>query len=337
MHKLVNFQPRHILVCRTDALGDAILALPVCLAAKKAWPQCRVSLLVSDYACDLLAGQPGPDRVLGYAAAGGHAGRRGLRLLAEQLKVEGCDTALLVFPDPRVSWAVFRANIPCRVGTSRRWWSWLYNRRVAHTRSAAVRHEADYNLDLVRVLGAEAVLEPPRLAVPAEAREWARGYLSSLGWKSNACPVILHPGSRGSAAIWPAESYRSLAGALAGQGMQVLLTGSMTEQELLGRVAGDGGRGIRILDQPVDLKRLAALISLARVFVSGSTGPMHIAAGLCVPTVSFFPPAGVTGPVRWQPLGNRQKILTPPARQKSWDMADISVDAAIKAIGEIMP
>jgi len=42
--------PSNILVCRTDALGDALLALPVCAALKRVWPQSRVTMLVSAYA-----------------------------------------------------------------------------------------------------------------------------------------------------------------------------------------------------------------------------------------------------------------------------------------------
>jgi len=59
------------------------------------------------------------------------------------------------------------------------------------------------------------------------------------------------------------------------------------------------------------LKQLAAVIARAGALVSGSTGPMHLAAGLRVPTVSLFPEGGVTGPERWRPLSPLARVLTP--------------------------
>jgi len=53
---------------------------------------------------------------------------------------------------------------------------------------------------------------------------------------------------------------------------------------------------------------------------------------LGTPTVSFFPPAGVTGPGRWRPLGNVQEILTPLETAGGWDMSTISVAAAEQAV-----
>jgi ADP-heptose:LPS heptosyltransferase len=299
----VKPEPRHILVSRTDALGDALLALPVCTALKQAFPACRVTLLASGYTRDaLLLSDPGPDEILVHDTHNEHTPP-----LRKILAVAGFDAALMVFPDPQVSWAVFLARIPLRVGTARRWWSFLYNRPVHHHRRLADRHEADYNLDLVRALGIPAVLVPPRLRPRAEDAAWASEYFQRQPL------VILHPGGNGSAANWPAAHYSHLAEILMRDfGVKVFLTGSLREQPLLQAVAQASHPAPWRLTEPVNLQRLAALIAQAKAFVSGSTGPMHMAAGLGVPTVSLFPSNGVTGPVRWRPLGERTVLLTPP-------------------------
>ncbi len=308
-------KPRRILVCRTDALGDAILTLPVCLALKKAFPQAWVSMLVSIYTHDALSGQPGPDQVMVYEASGRHAGRRGFMRLKWEIMEQYFDTALLVFPDLRISWAIFRARVARRIGTGRRLWSGLYNLKVRHSRARAQRHEADYNLDLVRIMEVEAELIPPRLVARKNAEAWAKKYYQSSGLKPGDKLIILHPGGRGSSANWRPSYYASLTRFLMRQyGFRVLLTGSQAEQDLLADVAKQAGTQPLVLSEPVDLKQLAGLIAQAGVFVSGNTGPMHLAAGLGIPTVSLFPAQGVTGPIRWRPLGKRGAVLTSPAR-----------------------
>lgn len=326
---MIKTKPNNILVCRTDAIGDALLALPVCAALKRSFPGARITLLVSAYAYDLLDGQPGTDEVWACAARGEHAGGSGLRRLRDRIRAAGFDTALLVFPDRRVSWAVSRAGVPRRVGTGRRWWSFLYTHRVRHHRAAAERHEADYNLDLVRALGVSATLEAPRLRLFPEAQAWADGYLQALGVNPSDRLVLLHPGSRGSAANWPPETYGRLAQRLNTEpGVRLLLTGSPAERGVLQAAAAVCSPAPACLTEAVGLKQFAALLARAAVFVSGNTGPMHIASLLGVPTVSVFPSGGVTGPVRWRPLGPRATILTPPTA----DVAAITPEAAAEAV-----
>lgn len=301
---------RHILVCRTDALGDALLAWPVCAALKRAFPRTRVTFLTSAYAAPLFAGQSGPDEVWAYDPDAPLAD------LVRRVRAAGPDAALLVFPDRWVSWALWRAGVKKRVGTARRWWSFLYTVRVNVSRARGDRHEADLNLDLVRALGAEAKLIPPRLTVAAADRAWARSTLKRSGLRPGDRLVLLHPGGRGSSANWPPERYGQLAGILRQvPRIHLLLTGSNTEQDLLCAAARACVPEPARLTEPVTLPRFAALISEAEVFVSGNTGPMHVASALGVPTVSIFPPAGVTGPARWHPLGRPHIVLTPPEGQ----------------------
>lgn len=302
-----------ILVCRTDALGDTLLTLPVCAALKEAFPRARVAMLVSAYAAEAVAQQPEVDQVLVYDAAGQHAGRAGFRRLRQLVAQNRFDAALLVFPDPRISWAVFRAGVPRRVGTGRRWWSCLFTVRVRHSRARAQKHEAEYNLDLVRALGVPAELRPPRLRVTGEAREWAEHYYQEAGISGQARLVIIHPGGRGSSANWPRERYIALAAMILRETpAKVLLTGAKAEQaQLVAESARHEPRPL-VLDQAVSLRQLAALIARADVFISGNTGPLHMAAGLDARIIALFPAAGVTGPVRWGPLSQRAEVLCPP-------------------------
>ncbi len=319
-------EPHHILVCRTDALGDALLAWPVCTALKGAFPRTRVTFLTSAYAAPLFAGQSGADEVWAYDP--------GVPLtdLVRRVRAAGPDAALLVFPDRRVSWALWRAGVKERVGTARRWWSFLYTVRVNVSRARGDRHEADLNLELVRALGVRAELVPPRLTLAAADRAWARSYLKRSGLRSGERLVLLHPGSRGSSENWPPERYGELAGVLQKvPRTHLLITGSNTEQDQLRAAARVCVTEPARLTEAVTLPRFAALIAEAAVLVSGNTGPMHLASALGVPTVSIFPPGGVTGPARWHPLSRSHIVLTPPEGQGVLSLTAAQAAVAVRS------
>jgi heptosyltransferase III len=313
--------PQRWLVCRTDALGDSLLALPVATAIKRLVPGSHVTFLSSAYTQELLAGHPDLDQVLAYAPETEHAGWSGLHRLIRLVAENHFDAALLVFPDPRVSWAVFWAGVRQRVGTGRRLWSCLYTRRASHSRRQSSRHEAEYNLDLLRALGLNAVLEPPIIPVRPEAQAWAQEYLQERGLRQGQRLVIVHPGGRGSAANWPLEQYQRLVDLLlADPNVRVLVTGAGREQEENAAVFTRGApqnstpqAGARrpwLLQQPISLPQLAALLAQADVVVAGNTGPAHLAAALARRVVALYPAAGKTGPVRWRPLASRVEVLT---------------------------
>src|SRR5437016_24232 len=61
--------------------------------------------------------------------------------------------------------------------------------------------------------------------------------------------------------------------------------------------------GVRDLMGMVTVRQLMAVIAESQAVVSLSTGPMHVAAALGVPTVSLFDPRRQQSPTRWEPLG----------------------------------
>jgi heptosyltransferase-2 len=95
----------------------------------------------------------------------------------------------------------------------------------------------------------------------------------------------------------------------------------------------------------VTLRQLMAVIAASHAVVSMSTGPMHIAAALGVPTVSIFDPRRNQSPIRWQPLGTGV-VLRPevPTCEKCiyeacpyWDCLDrITVETVAERITRVL-
>jgi len=306
---------QHILLLRTDHLGDMLLTLPMATAIKEAMPACRVSVLASP--ANALAAQHHPhvDHVEIDPQESKGSSLRGVGTLAAQLRKLACDAAVIVHPTPRLAVAAFLARIPLRVGTAYRAYSWLFNRRVRQHRRDSPQHEAVLNLELLRALDIVADAAPRGLWRTEESEvEAVQRILTSEGLVARDF-VVLHPGSAGSAMNWSPERYIELGRELRRASLRCVITGGPREIELTGRVAAGIGGDTVDLGGRLQLGELAELLRLARTYVGCATGPTHVAGVVGTPVVALFAPMRSTLPRRWKPLGDHVDVVQPAVNQ----------------------
>ena len=272
------------------------------------WPHAEISFLVREYTKELVEQHPEVSSVL-LADHGGRP-RSGSNLLAEVQKMK-FDVAVHVYPRPQLAWLTCRAGIPVRVGTAFRWYSLLFNRRVRDHRKSGERHEAVLNARLLASLG----IVPPEVVRPnlqpaVGHLKVADRVMDDLGLRPGASFVILHPGSGGSSRNWPPARFAELTRTLA-RTTQVVVTGAAHEADLVSRVIeGSGGNALACVGR-FSLMEFAAFISKAVLFISNSTGPIHMAAAVGTPVVGFYPPLAAAKVSRWGPLGDHVVTFTP--------------------------
>jgi ADP-heptose:LPS heptosyltransferase len=63
----------------------------------------------------------------------------------------------------------------------------------------------------------------------------------------------------------------------------------------------------------LNLKQLAAFLREVDLFVSNSTGPLHIAAVVGTPVIGLYPPIRECSPARWGPLSSQRRVFVPNA------------------------
>lgn len=307
-----NF-PRHILISRTDKIGDLLLSLPVFQTLKESYPGTRLTALVSPYAQEIVQGHPAIDSVELFEQEESDL------QLAKRLKDLKVDVFIALYPRPKLALAAWLAGIPVRIGTAYRWYSFLFNQKVSIHRSQCDRHEVEYNLDMVRPLG----IEPGNLKIDFpltdNEREYVRDLLTEKGIRPGSPYVVVHPGHKGSALNWNPILYGQIVAHLAGQEkVKVIITAGPDETPLISKVTTHHG-SLPPEQKPVlligecGLRHLAAVYAGAECFLSGSTGTMHLAAAVGTPTVSLFCPIPETTPVRWGPWGNKSTVLMPRA------------------------
>jgi len=296
-------KPIRVLVVRNDKLGDFMLAWPALALLKRSMPSSHISVLVPPYTQGLAALCPWVDEVLCDPQD-----------LAQVNRIN-FDAVLTLFSTGRIGWQVFKGRIKLRMAPATKWAQVFYNHRVVQRRSRSQKPEFQYNLDLAHALlqqlgVAPAQSEAPYWPVSVEQKAEQRQQLAQqLGLYASRPWYFVHSGSGGSANNLSIDQYAQLVLAMQAQlqhaGMPqpqwVFTCGPGEEakaEQLHQRVA---------LPQAVVYRSTQGLAAFAQslcaadLLVAGSTGPLHVAGALDVPTVGFFPAKRSATSLRWQP------------------------------------
>jgi ADP-heptose:LPS heptosyltransferase len=90
-----------------------------------------------------------------------------------------------------------------------------------------------------------------------------------------------------------------------------VLSGSEEEGKRLRKLARKLKLPIKDIAGQTDLRTLAAVLSLARVVVANSTGPLHLAAAVGTRVVGLYPSRKAMSPRRWGPVGEPHRVMQP--------------------------
>ena len=130
--------------------------------------------------------------------------------------------------------------------------------------------------------------------------------------------IIFHPGSLGSSIDLPIEKFKELIQMVNDKtGFQIIFTGSENEKQLCeGLVINNS---VKNFAGNFSLSEMISLINLSSVFISNSTGPIHIAAALNKNTIGFYPKILACSAKRWGPYSVKAKVFTPETNCKNCD------------------
>jgi heptosyltransferase-2 len=310
---MIDIEPgdiRRILVRAVNWLGDAVLTLPALEALARRFPRAEIWLLAKPWVSGLFAGQPAVDRVIEYRTADLHRGVTGRQRLANSLRGEGFDLAVLFPNSLDAAMLAWLARIPRRVGYPTEGRRWLLTHPVPRVPTLPGRHQAERYLDIVRALGGNGAASL-RLRVTAEARESAGKLLADLGAGPGDLCLALNPGAvYGGAKRWPVERFAAVADGLAERcGARILLLGSHRECSILDEVGARMRQSAIHLGGRTDLRTLVGLLERVRLLLTNDTGAMHVAAAVGTPVLAVF---GPTDPQATGPLASHSRILREP-------------------------
>ncbi|MGN5138603.1 glycosyltransferase family 9 protein [Aeromonas sp. 164P] len=313
---------KRILVVRNDKIGNFMLVWPS-LAMLKGSMECHVTALVPAYTAPLARLCPWVDEVI--IDPGVRADKDQQRALLARIKAAAFDASICLLSNSRNAMLVWKAHIPYRLAPATKLAQVLYNQRLVQRRSRSQKPESEYNLELIRhFLAAQqvAVVEPktPFLQFDDETLRQVREQLAlKLKLDASRPWLMVHAGSGGSANNLSIEQYARIIIKLnqACPELQCVLTAGPGEEKMAEQLAAEllahGGNGW-IYRSSDGLPMFCQVLANAALFMAGSTGPLHIAGALDVPTVGFFPVCRSATPLRWRPLNSegRHLVFSPP-------------------------
>lgn len=329
-----------ILVIRNDKLGDFMLAWPALAYLRRNLPKARISVLVPSYTAPLAEACPYIDEIILDPKLKGEW-RNGLAL-GRLLKPKRFDAAITLFSRFDTGLAVWRAGIPRRYAPATKLAQIFYDHRIPQRRSRSEKPEYEYNLDLVRVyLAGQGIQKPkpvqaPYLSfMPADIKKVKQTFLKEYGIAATKQLVFVHAGHGGSANNLSLGQYGHLIRDLAApRKRHFVLTAGPGEAEQARRLGNlvDGPHTVFVSTQ--GLVDFAKHLAFADCFISGSTGPLHLAAALDRPTVAFYPRRRSSTALRWQTVNadDRRLAFMPPQTADESDMTRIDVSAAAAEI-----
>ena len=295
---------RHIVISRTDRIGDVVLTLPLAGALKMLLPHpVRITFLGAGYTRAVVACCRHVDDFVAWDEIAHDP--------VAALKALRADAIFHVFPAKEIALAALRAGIPLRVGTRNRWFHWLTcNRLLALSRRTSDLHESQLNLKFLESFGIQRSfsldeiysfqgLRPLRVSLPEE-QFWL---------DPSRFNVILHPKSKGSTREWPLSYFTRLAELLPPERFQVFITGTKSEGNACRALLERNFPHVRDVTGRFSLEQFIEFIAAADGLVAVGTGPVHLAAGLGCFTIGLFPPLQPIHPGRWQPVGPNVQVI----------------------------
>ena len=316
-----------------------MLTWPALADARAALPDARLDVLVSPAVAEIARACPYVDEVVVDSAEPG-------RQLRNTLRIQGYDAAIALFSTARVAQLLWSVGIPYRLGPATKVHQLFFNHRLKQRRSQSLKPEYEYNRDLIRQLLKDHGVSPPEptprppfwMLPPEGLKETADQLAEAYAIEKEARLVIVHPGSGGSARNLSIQQYAELVNGLkSDQLLFVLVTAGPGETEQANALCKLITKHSAAVHASSDgLIAFAHVIAQAKLFISGSTGPLHIAGALDISTLAFYPRRRSSTSLRWQTTNRPEHRLafSPSPDADEQDMQSIDINQAAQAASQ---
>lgn len=161
------------------------------------------------------------------------------------------------------------------------------------------KHVIEYYRDILRLLGIdpERFSRSPKVHLTDQDTSWANKFLESNGVKDSDLLIGVIPGCGASWGAdanhrrWDREGFAKVCDGLAERyGAKVMLLGDPNETGICDEIQGALKHKTIMTCGKTDLRNFLGLINRCRIVITNDGGPLHMAVGLGVKTVSIFGP-----------------------------------------------
>jgi len=325
MHERIdNKTIKNILVVRNDRFGEFLLNIPAFRALKETFINAKLIAVIDPYLKELVDNVAYIDEVMEWGR-GKHSWLVKLQL-ARLLSKKNIDMAVMLNPSKDFSIISFLSRIPIRVGYDRKW-GFLLTHKIKDKKHLGQKHEIEYNLELVSLVGAKTEDKALFISVGDNT---VNDLLKDVKEYSNL--VAVHPWTSDPVKQWPLERFHALTQRLMGElNLKVLIVGAKDEADKDTYFRDNFAEKLINLAGKTTLKELAGILKECKMLISGDSGPVHLACAVNTPVLAIFR-GDIPGKAarRWGPWGNRHIVV------EKDDLCDITTDEVFQKAKEML-
>lgn len=292
-------EPRRILVVKLATLGDLLTITPALRALRSTFPRAHIGVLTTPGHAAALRGLDSFDEIITFDKYAFDRPGDALSKLptalhfGSQLRGGKWDTLLLLhhlttkFGIAKYAALSLASGAPRRIGLDNGRGPWFLT-ESAPDGGFGIKHEVDYCLDVVGVLGARHPGSPRlELCVTRDDEAWAEGRIPPRA-------VLLVPGSGAysTARRWSPERFAAVGRVLRDRHglVPTVLSGTASDEATLARrVASE--IGAEVVQAAPSVQALGALVRRCELVVSNDGGVVHVATAVGTPVVAIFGPS----------------------------------------------
>ncbi|MDP1853335.1 MAG: lipopolysaccharide heptosyltransferase II [Candidatus Omnitrophota bacterium] len=323
---------RRIVIFNVNWLGDVLFSTPAIKLLKQSYPGAFISCIIPPHCREILEGNPNLDEIIIYDEKGMHRSIFGKIRFIFSLRKGKFDKGFLFHRSFTRALILFLAGVKERIGYANKKRAFLLTGNVIAYNKDKM-HRADYYFDLVKSylnfsryrkvyntfltteISQGKSLESANeiggrnfsketdfkldFFIPEKERTSAEKILADSGIVKDEPFVVFNPGGNWLAKRWIMKNFADLAQRLVGEcKIKVIISGSEKDAVLAEGISALTKVKLCNFCGKLTLKQAAALAKMARVFISGDSGPLHIAYASGASVIGLYGPTAtlITGP-----------------------------------------
>ncbi len=298
--------PKKILLVQSHLIGDLVMATPMLLALRKAYPDAKISLLANGFAEVLLAGSSMVDKIINIKFPWSmhdysFKNLAGILKTVKKLRREKFDLAIDAQIDMRNAFLMFLTGARRRLGYD------ITGGGIFLTDIPEFPDGKDNLLDarlsVLKHLGVDCSNRKTELSIGDKADEWAESYLQQNNLEENLV-IAIHPGASVREKLWQPEKFAKVIGFLHSRGYQPVVIEGPDDRDIV--ISVISLTHVRPPIVKIGLGNVVAFIKRCRLMICLDSAAVHLAAAVGTPVVAIY---GPHPPKLTKPFGDNIEIL----------------------------
>ncbi len=335
--KINSSSIKKILIIRNDHIGDLCLTLPLAAMIKQIDNKITVEFLISEYSYGVAEGNKYIDKI--------HIQKKDessediiKRLSVYDAVINACSTRFNAELCGKI-------NAGVKIAFAYKFYNLKnFTHFILKKRNNPPLHETDFCFEFVkRIFGdiekyKSESLNNTKIMINNETNTFVDDYIKKLKLYPQKKIIGIHPGDNKSAYNLTLQKYIEI-GKLLQKDYNVIFIFGPSEKNFVNNFSDSDKSIFYFILGDLTVKQLASFISKIDCLVSGSTGPMHIAGLMNIPTVSIFSNKPSHHWKKWHPINNNFSIVTPETQYlslKKNSMDDINLKNCVEKVKMII-